>query len=33
MSSSVRIMKFPTGWKNKSNVPNHQPDFVYPTLE
>ena len=25
MSSSVGIMKFPTEWKHKSHVPNHQP--------
>jgi len=26
MSSSVGMMKFPTDWKNKSHVPNHQSD-------
>ena len=25
MSSSVGMMKFPTEWKNKIHVPNHQP--------
>ena len=25
MTSSVGMMKFPTEWKNKSHVPNHQP--------
>ena len=28
MSSSVGMMKFPTEWKNKIHVPNHQPDYV-----
>ena len=27
MSSSVRMMTFPTEWKNNPNVPNHQPVF------
>ena len=27
MSSSVGMMTFPTEWKNKSHVPNHQPDI------
>ena len=25
---SVGMMTFPTEWKNKSHVPNHQPDFI-----
>ena len=28
-SSSVGIMTFPTEWKNKIHVPNHQPVMVY----
>jgi hypothetical protein len=28
MSSSVGMMTFPTEWKNKNHVPNHQPDNV-----
>ena len=32
-SSSVGMMTFPTEWKNKSHVPNHQPDFnVSPSI-
>jgi len=27
MSSSVGMMTFPTEWKNKGHVPNHQPVF------
>ena len=27
MSSSVGMLKFPTEWKNKIHVPNHQPDI------
>jgi hypothetical protein len=27
MSSSVGIMTFPTEWKNKIHVPNHQPVY------
>ena len=27
MSSSNGMMNFPTEWKNKSHVPNHQPDI------
>jgi hypothetical protein len=26
MTLSVGMMKFPTAWKNKNHVPNHQPD-------
>jgi len=26
MNSSVGVIKFPTEWKNKIHVPNHQPD-------
>jgi len=29
MSSSVEMMTFPTEWKNKSHVPNHQPVYIY----
>ena len=25
MTSSVGMMKFPNEWKNKNNIPNHQP--------
>ena len=35
MTSSVgmiKMMKLPTEWKNKSHVPNHQPDMVYSSL-
>ena len=28
MSSSIGMMTFPTEWKNKIHVPNHQPDVV-----
>ena len=28
VSSSVGMMKFPTEWKNKPNVPNH-PSVIY----
>ena len=28
MSSSNGSMTFPTEWKNKGHVPNHQPDKV-----
>jgi len=27
--SSVGVMKFPTEWKNKNDVPNHQPDCLW----
>ena len=27
---SVGMMKFPTEWKNKIHVPNHQPMIIYP---
>ena len=27
MSSSIGMMTFPPEWKNKSYVPNHQPDM------
>ena len=27
MSSSIRMMNFPTEWKNKIHVPNHQAAF------
>jgi hypothetical protein len=26
MNSTVGMMTFPTEWKNKKNVPNHQPE-------
>ena len=29
MSSSVGMMKFPTEWKNKIHVPNHQPGWFH----
>jgi hypothetical protein len=29
MTSSVGVMKFPTEWKNKNDVPNHQPDCLW----
>ena len=29
MSSSVGILKLPTGWKNKNHVPNHQPVIIW----
>jgi len=28
MSQSVRMMKFPTEWKNEQNVPKHQPMII-----
>ena len=28
VGSSVGIMKFPTEWKNKLHVPNHQPGII-----
>jgi len=28
MTSSVGMMTFPTEWKNKIHVPNHQPDLI-----
>jgi hypothetical protein len=28
--SSVGMMTFPTEWKHKSHVPNHQPDLIKP---
>ena len=28
VSSSIGIMTFPTEWKNKSHVPNHQPGWL-----
>ena len=31
-SSSVGCMKFPTEWKNKIHVPNHQPDPIFMLL-
>jgi hypothetical protein len=33
MSSSVGMMTFPTEWKNKSHVPNHQPDAILLTIK
>jgi hypothetical protein len=27
ITSSVGMVKFPTEWKNKMHVPNHQPDI------
>ena len=29
VSSSVGMMKFPTEWKSKSHVPNHQPVMLF----
>ena len=31
MSSSVGMMTFPTEWKNKIHVPNHQPVWFFPS--
>ena len=32
VSSSVGMMTFPTEWKNKIHVPNHQPGRNWPSV-